>query len=501
MSGQSYVSGYDPKYGYNRNAFQKKTVATAILGKTVKLIATPLGLVSEAIHSRKDSKASTSTSTLPNGGNIEQPVVEVPADQADKLVESGLAVSADGAEPTHEIVPDDDSLERDEVDWALDDAAEDTEPLPEKKVGGEEETQESVETLTNSIPKNKSQYLDRKGATPVDRMPYPVVIPQRRPGTKSRGFVRAYAPVVEEHNIDQETFLAFLKNFHKAAQASPIFDIVIVAAAIAGVYPDPLIGLGILAVQVAAAMGQEMQERYRMNGFLDQANKEIFIPNKLYAMGDKLFDKETEEGISSEKNRIDELKEKAKQFRVASGESECEAAMPVMCAPLIFPTLDAAAVAAPRTQDQGEVPAGGLVANMKTKSKSAQKFVQDYMDRRGQATFAVNNPDAKLTSQVEAPKFTSRLADPNNATNMHFLSLITGGRWKAEPLGAKRRWEKKQRRLAAERAQGIREQSSKRILSENVVYLMVVNMPTEQGLDKAKKDLMEARERKAAGRQ
>ncbi|KAL8637321.1 MAG: hypothetical protein Q9228_005393 [Teloschistes exilis] len=152
-------------------------------------------------------------------------------------------------------------------------------------------------------------------------------------------------------------------------------------------------------------------------------------------------------------------------------------------------------------QKNGEAPSGALAAQIRAKSKSTQKFVQSYMDKRGRATFVVNNPGAKLTSQVEAPKFRSRLADPNNATNMHFFSLITSRKWKAEALGAKHRWEKKQRQLAAERAQGIRDQSSKRVLSENVLYLMVVNMPTEEELAKAKRELREAKERKAAGRQ
>ena len=46
----------------------------------------------------------------------------------------------------------------------------------------------------------------------------PIVIPQRRPGSKTRGFIRAYAPVLSEYDIDQETFLIFLKSFHKASQ-------------------------------------------------------------------------------------------------------------------------------------------------------------------------------------------------------------------------------------------------------------------------------------------
>ena len=65
-------------------------------------------------------------------------------------------------------------------------------------------------------------------------------------------------------------------------------------------------------------------------------------------------------------------------------------------------------------------------------------------------------------------------------------------------LGARRRYERAQRKAAESRAQGIRQQSSKRLLRENVLYLMVVNMPTEEELRKAKKELQEAKERRAA---
>ena len=45
----------------------------------------------------------------------------------------------------------------------------------------------------------------------------PVVIPQRRPGSKTRGFMRAYAPVLADYDIDEKAFLDFLKAFHKAS--------------------------------------------------------------------------------------------------------------------------------------------------------------------------------------------------------------------------------------------------------------------------------------------
>ncbi|KAL4972051.1 hypothetical protein BDW66DRAFT_155090 [Aspergillus desertorum] len=35
----------------------------------------------------------------------------------------------------------------------------------------------------------------------------PVIIPQRRPGVRVRGFVRAYAPDLEPCGIDQDTFM------------------------------------------------------------------------------------------------------------------------------------------------------------------------------------------------------------------------------------------------------------------------------------------------------
>jgi hypothetical protein len=40
---------------------------------------------------------------------------------------------------------------------------------------------------------------------PTGRLPLTVVLPQRRPKDRSRGFIRAYAPVLENCGIDQAT--------------------------------------------------------------------------------------------------------------------------------------------------------------------------------------------------------------------------------------------------------------------------------------------------------
>ncbi|MCJ1436567.1 hypothetical protein MMC27_005947 [Xylographa pallens] len=553
-----YESGYDPKYGYNRNAFAHKTIPTAILGKIVKIIATPIGLASEAIHANKekknpplktDSQATAATTTIQgsdielnkaaNGGQDDgqEPVyVHLPHDQADELIANGHAVPVEGQEATHELVAeddkdddddDDDDIEGDEADWALDEAAEAEEPQPPPY--SENDREETVENLVSSIRPAKGSLTPSK--TTLFKLPFPVVLPQRRPGTKTRGFVRAYAPVLQESGIDQEMFISFLKSFHKAMQANPMFDVVMVATAIAGLYPDVIVSLAIQAVQIAVGIGQEVQERWRLNKFLDQANKEIFIPRGLFVLivtykpgnsdqpevgsetvdigaeamakfGDNLLKPETADAESDsqeKKKKMDEMKEKMKQLRISSGETHGEAQMPVTCAPLIFPALDTVADAA-SAKNGGQN--NGVANGIKAKTKGSTKFVNHYFDRRAQATYAINNPDSTLTTQVApvAPQFKSRYADPNNATNMHLFSLLTGGRWKAQPLGARRRYERAQRKEAEKRAQGIRTQPKKRMLSESVLYLMVVNMPTEQELEKAKNDIQEAKERKAAAK-
>lgn len=45
----------------------------------------------------------------------------------------------------------------------------------------------------------------------IQRLPCPVIIPQRRPRNKDRGFVRAYAPVLDDCGISQDVFLRFLE--------------------------------------------------------------------------------------------------------------------------------------------------------------------------------------------------------------------------------------------------------------------------------------------------
>lgn len=75
------------------------------------------------------------------------------------------------------------------------------------------------------------------------KLKYPVIIPQRRPGTKIRGFVRAYAPVLADHDIDQDTFLRFLKTFHKSSQVCYACELQLLMKWYCKLYPMGIDGL------------------------------------------------------------------------------------------------------------------------------------------------------------------------------------------------------------------------------------------------------------------
>ena len=221
----------------------------------VKLVSAPIALGAEAVahHRQKDGAPS---------GSLEKSItfVEVSENQADALIKRGDAVAADGQEPTHELV-DPDERDDDQADWALDEAASgiDDASNPTKPQAGDQALQPSVTELMAGIKPPK--YTPMSAARGKNALPFPVVLPQRRPRTKSRGFVRAYAPVLADLGIDQAAFLEFLTGLHKAAQAYPIFDIIQLTTGIVGLYPDPAIAFSMQAAGMIAMVAAEIQER------------------------------------------------------------------------------------------------------------------------------------------------------------------------------------------------------------------------------------------------
>lgn len=232
LSVSLYIYLYSPSDQYN-------------MGPLVKLIGSGIGLASEALSARKENKQ-RSRSPVPSGpsdssglasdsGNRAPPaydsldpssanygLVEVANDhEARQFIDQGKAVPAD---TSHEINDDDpEGADDDEAYWELDEATDVDPPAYDytPSVRGEiDDAEPESGEAKPDVHKLVQKFITSHPAPThgTGRLPCAVIIPQRRPRTKSRGFVRAYAPVLADCGIDQGTFLEFLKTFHKASQ-------------------------------------------------------------------------------------------------------------------------------------------------------------------------------------------------------------------------------------------------------------------------------------------
>lgn len=226
-------------------------------GLLVKLVGSGIGLAAEAYHHNKQSKsrsrhnsdenvARSNRDLSPNPPSYaEAQYAEVSPEEGQRMIARGEAVPANDKERSyfdekkglHEDDDDDDDsfIEDDEEDWALDEAGDnDRTPLESPPAYSDEVDEEQAKSdpegyVNKLVAQFNARHPEHRNAKPAARIPCPVIVPQRRPNNKKRGFVRAYAPVLAESGIDQRTFLDFLKTFHRASQVHPrlgqkIFD-------------------------------------------------------------------------------------------------------------------------------------------------------------------------------------------------------------------------------------------------------------------------------------
>ena len=204
------------------------------MGPIVRLVGSGIGFASEALSTHKENKQrsrSRSRSPAPSAqpsdsANAQPPayesVVEVANDhEARQLIDHGKAVPVNA--PHQVNVHDSEEANDDEAYWELDEATDPDPPACDysPSVRGEIDFAEpESEEAKPDVHKLVQKFLASHPAptNAIGQLPCPVIIPQRRPRTKSRGFVRAYAPVLDDCGIDQDTFLEFLKTFHKASQ-------------------------------------------------------------------------------------------------------------------------------------------------------------------------------------------------------------------------------------------------------------------------------------------
>ena len=205
----------------------------------VKLVSSGLGLAFEVNAARKAHKADkaarshadSSSSGTSQTHRADADVIDVSHQQARQLLDSGEAVPVDTKHHPHEKEVAYDAPpayaeadHMDEADWQLDEATpnemkssssndriDTLGPVP----SGEEARKHYVDKIVRLfLSQHPPPFETRTGGN----LPGPVIIPQRRPHNKSRGFVRAYAPVLANCDIDQATFMGFHKAMYKASQ-------------------------------------------------------------------------------------------------------------------------------------------------------------------------------------------------------------------------------------------------------------------------------------------
>jgi len=97
----------------------------------------------------------------------------------------------------------------------------------------------------------------------MGRLPLPVIIPQRRPKDRTRGFIRAYTPILEGSGIDEATWLAFLDTFEKSSEASPWLNAINLASFATLMLPHAASILVSIAIQQTVKVAMDMQSRQR----------------------------------------------------------------------------------------------------------------------------------------------------------------------------------------------------------------------------------------------
>jgi hypothetical protein len=181
-----------------------------------KLLGLGLGLGSEAIHKARESKSSTQSSNSQDAPSNPPPYSASESAQyttgsapAVDLMDEHQRSQAPGADGYH-------SVDHDEMAWELDDMVESISPSaiderPNPPADSEDAKIDKREKLVRELVS-----MAGPAPKPLCPLPCPVIIPQRRPRKKDRGFVRAYAPVLANSGISQEVFMHFLENLDKA---------------------------------------------------------------------------------------------------------------------------------------------------------------------------------------------------------------------------------------------------------------------------------------------
>ncbi|PSR90609.1 hypothetical protein BD289DRAFT_365834 [Coniella lustricola] len=508
-----------------------------LIGKLVQGLAAGVGFVSESVQYQKEQRRQKKRDT----GALD-PGEATQRDDATQNV-----AEVDGSPPPKN---------EDEAAWQLDDmqselSSEDP-PAYEQShaIGGTLESTETAEASVVDVPQLSVDFISHHPLSTqlsmqvARRLELPVVLTQRRPKARSRGFIRAYAPILEDVGIDQPTFLDFVDKLNKAVEPNPWIQAINLASFAAQHVPEPVTIAVSIACKMVADAAAEAHSRTKTNAFLDNVNDQFFKPRGLVAIlmtwkpNDPSMITDVDFNLGSgiraatisstsfttaaaEQSSFSMLKHR---MQSSSGSSSFE--FPETAA-LIFPSIDEAASTLAENPE--------VEAKKQNVLKRGGTFIDDYLDRRAIAKWSDANPDSKMAHQQPKPEFRSRYADPTHpASSGDLVAFVTGGKLSASPssvLGARMmalqggrpggraspREPPQMRRGAASGGHGGDDQTDgadeqyaerqmvviprngarlggsggglvggvKKMLQKDVLYLMIVNRPTDEQIAKA----------------
>lgn len=401
------------------------------VGKIVQGIAAGIGLASESIQHHQEKKRQ-------------------------KQVEKEDPADAERDASHHETKSEEEVAEtadQDEAAWQLDDMqAELTKGAApqelEEYVGNDDAAQSSHDAAKSrmDVPLLAENFIHEHPPPAYSevaqprRLELPVVLTQRRPQARTRGFVRAYAPILEDVGIDQAAFLDFVDHLNKAVQPSPWIQAINLASFAAQHVPEPVTLAVSVACKLVADAAAETHSRTKTNAFLDKVNEDYFKPRGLVALlmtwkpSDPSpvtqvdFDlNSTITGATSSSTPGPSFSLGKLSHRMQSSSGATTFEFP-QTAPLIFPALDD--LTASMSDDRE------AEARKQSAVKRGGSFVADYMDRRAVAKWAGDNPESRMANAAPKPEFKSRYADPTHpASSGDLLALVTGGKVSRGSLG------------------------------------------------------------------
>ncbi|OJJ31289.1 hypothetical protein ASPWEDRAFT_72249, partial [Aspergillus wentii DTO 134E9] len=372
-----------------------------IVNKLVQNVGAGIGLVSESISASKAKKRDA------NNADTTQ-------HQERGIIPSDHNESSDRARQD----PDQDH----ELQWDLDEAQDELRGIASPTTHEPVDDVAMAELFARQYP--PPDYDEATRSPP--RLPYPVVLPQRRPKARARGFVRAYAPVLEDFGINEAMFLDFLDKCNTACMGANWLNVLNLASIPTMLLPEAISVAVSIAIQLVTRAAIEVDGRRRSNNFIDAINRDFFRPRGLFCLlmtwnpeiDDPFVQVDIKNTISKAMtgggSGLGKIKHKLK---AANADSYGNQMFPEV-APLVFPVVDRLATDE-ETKKKNKT--------FKETAKRRKEFAANYFDKRAQAKFIAKNPDSAL-NQGPQPTFTSRYADPNHpASSGSPIALLTGG--------------------------------------------------------------------------